>query len=319
MRYRLGLESDLEPALDMLKSDGAYRPGPAGWAPMLPAWQRWIEDDLLGFVVWEDETASADERLRGVGMTVVVSSAFADSVVQAGEPYPARRLYEAARDGRLGLPDRRAVALANAREGVDLFVLHNPLRIRDLHDPRQSQLLPLGPQAFYFCHAGYYVRTVLWEVYGEQHIDYLVGGGFELLSSYRRDHPEIVSVERALRPYLGGVRRPAVVERGYDPMRLWMFSRAVPRLGLTAAQQKMLRYALLGYTDRELSGLLGVSANALKQRWLGVFERFARNGPGRSSGAAARSIRRLHVLDYLRQNLHELRPYDPAGRSGAGG
>ena len=106
-------------------------------------------------------------------------------------------------------------------------------------------------------------------------------------------------------------------------MQLWMFNRSEPLLGFTPAQQKLLRFALLGYTDRELEMQFGTSANTLKQRWHRIFENMTRVFPPDAvalDGDADASIpppgsprlpKRHHVLDYVRQNPHELRPFRP--------
>jgi len=332
MRYRLGTTEDLPAALTLLRAQPTFRAPDAVWAQMLPAWRRWLADDQLGFIVWEDPRRPAAERLRSVGMSLVVSDPFTAETLASPEPYPARRLYTLAASPDSPVLPLDAVGRANAGNGINLFVLHNPMRIHDLAHPDQAELLPLGPQGFYFGHAGYYVKNILWECYGREHIDFLVAGGFSLLNSYGRGHPEIIAAGAPFRPFLGGLRRPVDLEAGYDPIRLWMFNRAHPLLALTQPQQRMLRFALLGYTDRELEAVLGVSSNALKQRWARVYEQMTRvfppdvleavaelhaeshaesrvdSGDG-NGGTASRPVKRHHVLDYLRQNMHELRPY----------
>jgi hypothetical protein len=322
MRFRLGTAEDLPAALDLLRSNPCFRASEAVWAKVLPAWQRWLADDRMSLVLWEDQRLPMPERLRSTGMSVFVTDEFAESAIRSGEPYPARRLYEHADGADSPVLSLDAIGRANAHDGVNLFVLHNPMREHDLQHPSQKELLPLGPQAFYFCHAGYYVKTLLWECYGQQHIDYLVGGGFSLLSSYAPRHPELAEAGPGYRPFLGGLRRPPETDHGYDPMRLWMFNRSEPLLGLTPAQQKLLRFALLGYTDRELEAQLGTSANTLKQRWNRIFETMVRvfppdaivaDGDAEASippgGLPPRLPKRHHVLDYVRQNMHELRPF----------
>lgn len=334
MRFRLGTEADLLAAFALLQLHPTFRADRDLWARILPVWRQWLAAEQLSFVLWEDLRLAEPDRLRAAGMSVMVSDAFAEQAVRSGDPYPARTLYETA-----DLPDspvltRAQVGVANAGEGLNLFVLHNPMRIHDLADPAQDELLPLGPQAFYFCHAGYYLRMILWECYGQQHIDYLASGGFDLLSSYRAGHSDLDDTGPQYRPFLGGLRRPENTQPFYDPIRLWMFNKVPPRLGLTAAEQRLLQHALHGYTDRELESILATSANTLKQRWHRIFERAAPmlgSADARAAGLAGGSAdaraanvappgarwlpRRHHVLEYMRQNLHELRPY-PRHRAG---
>ncbi|MEI6320994.1 MAG: hypothetical protein WCS09_20980, partial [Pseudomonadota bacterium] len=71
-----------------------------------------------------------------------------------------------------------------------------------------------------------------------------------------------------------------------------------------------------------LENQLGTSANTLKQRWNRIFETMVRVFPPDAlpaEGDAEASIppgsstprlpKRHHVLDYVRQNMHELRPF----------
>jgi hypothetical protein len=322
MRFRLGTAEDLPAALELLRLSPCFRASDALWTRVMPAWRDWLSSDQMNVVLWEDPRMAPSERLRATGMSVFVSDAFAESTIRSGEPYPARRLYENPDGPDSPVLSQDAIGWANARDGVNLFVLHNPMREHDLQHPSQKELLPLGPQAFYFCHAGYYVKTLLWECYGQQHIDYLVGSGFSLLSSYAPGHPELAEAGPCYRPFLGGLRRPPEIDSTYDPIRLCLFNRCEPLLGLTPPQQKLLRFALLGYTDRELENQLGTSANTLKQRWNRIFETMVRVFPPDAlpaegdpdasippGGSPPRLPKRHHVLDYVRQNMHELRPF----------
>jgi hypothetical protein len=243
MRFRLGTAEDLPAALELLRLTPCFRASDALWMRVMPAWRDWLSSDQMSLVLWEDPRMAPSERLRAAGMSVFVSDAFAESTIRSGEPYPARRLYENPDGPGSAVLSQDAIGWANARDGVNLFVLHNPMREHDLQHPSQRELLPLGPQAFYFCHAGYYVKTLLWECYGQQHIDYLVGSGFSLLSSYAPVHPELAEAGPRYRPFLGGLRRPPEVDSTYDPIRLCLFNRCEPLLGLTPPQQKLLRFA----------------------------------------------------------------------------
>jgi hypothetical protein len=87
-----------------------------------------------------------------------------------------------------------------------------------------------------------------------------------------------------------------------------------PVLRLRPAEQKLLAAALSGKTDAELSAELGLSIEAIKKRWLSVFERVDQFKPEILSQAEAdndaRGPQKRHrVVAYVRSHPEELRPY----------
>jgi hypothetical protein len=85
-------------------------------------------------------------------------------------------------------------------------------------------------------------------------------------------------------------------------------------LRLRPAEQRLLAAALAGKTDAELSADLGLSIEAIKKRWMSIFERVDQFKPEILSRADAdtdgRGPQKRHrVVAYIRTHPEELRPF----------
>src|SRR5262249_50704271 len=93
-----------------------------------------------------------------------------------------------------------------------------------------------------------------------------------------------------------------------------MYRYQAPVLRLRPAEQKLLAAALVGKTDAELSADLGLSIEAIKKRWLSIFDRVDEFKPEILSKTDAGSDRRgpqkrHRVVAYIRSHPEELRPF----------
>lgn len=316
MHFRLGTPQDFAPCAALLTANNCFRLAPSIGIGFEPLWRRILERKLLAnFVVWEDPSQPPEDRIGSFAMSVIVDDRFIERIKSAGVPWSANLLYQdamaAASEGLL--LDQQRVARANAGDGVNIFVLHNPMRVHRLADPRNHDLLTLGPNGFYFSHEGFYTKSVFWEVYGPEHAGYIAGGGYHPVHDYSAS-PAVAGVEPDRVPHLYALERDAVGEKSYLPHHLWLFSRKRPQMRFTPKQQQHLIYALLGQSDRELQVSLGISEDAVKQAWKNIMQRAAENQPARFSrdpdaGEGRGQTRRHTLLAYLRQHMEELRPY----------
>lgn len=90
-----------------------------------------------------------------------------------------------------------------------------------------------------------------------------------------------------------------------------------PRLGFTTGEQRMLRHALVGKTDAQLTQSLGLGLPTIKSRWRGIYDRVGRVAPevlpeikadGGVPVAFRKQEKRRQLLEYVRRHLEELRP-----------
>jgi DNA-binding CsgD family transcriptional regulator len=118
------------------------------------------------------------------------------------------------------------------------------------------------------------------------------------------------------RPQLYEIRREDVALMATHPL-LPLFVYHRPRCGFTTAEQDLIREALEGYTDQELSTRLNLSVSAVKKRWMRVTEKAENAFPhlfdGRANTRLSPSVRgaqkRHIVLRSIRSRPEELTPY----------
>ena len=82
-----------------------------------------------------------------------------------------------------------------------------------------------------------------------------------------------------------------------------------PRLGFTRAEQKLLELSLLDRSDREAAAELRLSAEAIKKRWRSIYVKISRVDPALLRSDLAGADQRRALLQSLRNNLQEIRPF----------
>jgi DNA-binding CsgD family transcriptional regulator len=108
------------------------------------------------------------------------------------------------------------------------------------------------------------------------------------------------------------------------PNPLWgVFHPPEPRFRFSDVEKDLLEAALLSGTDEEISRSLDLSIWTIKKRWQRVYEKVDRvipdllqpigEGEAPPLAASPSGQRRRHLLDYLRQAPHEIRPALPPG------
>jgi hypothetical protein len=93
-----------------------------------------------------------------------------------------------------------------------------------------------------------------------------------------------------------------------------MFNAPRARLGLTQAEQRVALRALDGSSDRAIAESLGLSPETVRSSWRSMYRRLATVLPDLESvnhagnGSPRGQEKRRAAVEYLRQNMHELRP-----------
>jgi hypothetical protein len=82
-----------------------------------------------------------------------------------------------------------------------------------------------------------------------------------------------------------------------------------PRLEFTRAEQKLLELALLDCSDRDAAAELNLSPEAIKKRWRSIYAKISNAEPAFLRADLTGADQRRALLQSLRNNLHELRPY----------
>jgi hypothetical protein len=187
-----------------------------------------------------------------------------------------------------------------------------PLGRHSWDDPLIEELRRLAPPAFVRAVGGYRIRAIYYEVFMDEVARYVEAGGYRLLHDFS---------DRAGTGLLGPDCRPRMLRLtasdlppGAMSMASQMFNPPDARLGLTQAEQRVALRALDGASDRAIAASLGLSTETVRSNWRSIYRRLANVLPAfetqlQHAEDASRGLEKRRVaIEYLRQNLHELRP-----------
>ena len=268
--------------------------------------------------VIEDPALRYPESIQGFGLSAFVADEFVEEFLASRRGHLDAAFYERVVEGRSPVLAPVDVGRANRAGALNLVVLNFSLR-HDMADPRTERVMQAASAAFYILHAGYRLRILLNEVIGVQAAQYMKSGGFRLVdvAGPGADRESPLAAER--RPYLFALRREWIAPGAVHPLAA-LFHSPTPRLGFSAAEQRVLFQALLNASDAEIAASLGLSLDGVKKTWRRVYDRVSRRLPylfaaDAPMGSAQRGAeKRRHLLEYLRAHLEEVRPWS-ASRS----
>jgi hypothetical protein len=217
-------------------------------------------------------------------------------------------------EGRRPLLTQEEIRRGNSTDGLVLAVLPVPSGTVGFDDPRHAELRKAAPQAGVRCYGGYRLRAMYYEVFTDPVADYLQAGGYRLLHDFSA-HEGTGIFGPGCRPRMFRLTR-ADLPPGAMSMATQMFDPLPARLGLTPAEQRIALRALDGASDQSLAEALGLSSETVRSCWRSIYHRLAPEIPqfdsgGRHGSGLTRGVEKRRIaIDYLRQNLHELRPYE---------
>jgi hypothetical protein len=316
MRLRPFTASNLHQCADML-TPGFVIDEPLR-ARLPEIWQSLNRSHVLLGSVIEDTTAPG--TLVGYGMSVFLQPAFVDDCLRRGEPYLAAQVYSAIAAGRSPVRSVGDAARANAREGLDLLILHYWQQDAEPGHPRGQAIMATGHASFRLAHEGFRLNRVLWEAFTTQQVALLRAGGFLVKHDYG---PLAGAGPESSRHLLGLYRTDPESEVLGSPASL-LFRTPAPRFAFSLAEQRLLHACLLDGADQ--GHATGRSLNTVKKMWQSIYARVEAVDPevlgaGGEAGDAESFTRgpekRRHLLSYLRFHLDELRPLaKPRERTG---
>jgi hypothetical protein len=266
------------------------------------AGQLLTETRALGSIVLEDS------RPRAFGLSTFLDETFVEKYL--ADPYPQLGRHLLATPSHSApecILDVHGIGERNSTAGNQLVVLSTNF---DLTAKDPDGVLGALMHAFQETHRGYRIARIIVEVLGEPAIEALVSSGsFTLHHRFSTLAPNVKipsCIATLTRTEAGARRTPLLPMFLYNP----------PTLGLTYAEQQLLRTALSGCTDLTLSETLNVSIAAVKARWMRIQERVGRRVPellgsvGQRRKASGRGAQIRHlILDYVRRHPSELTPY----------
>lgn len=274
-----------------------------------------VGNDLAAPVI---ERALAEGRLQGAiiedpangamlafGMSAFVGGASVDSAVRWSQPLVASLLQAEATGTRPLLAPQAQLAAAQA-DDLHLVVLAYRQHSFDSQLERAQAVLAAGHAAYRLMHEGYPLRSV-WQEGEAADEAWMCAGGLQVKQVY----PSATGPGRIL----CGVRIEDIDSPWPSHTVSFLFRRTVSRLNLTPMQRQVAHLALWNLSDEQMARRLTISPETVRQHWRGIFERVQLTHPGilaapmRDEAPAGRGPeKRGRVLEFLRGNLHEVRP-----------
>jgi len=253
--------------------------------------------------VLESTFLPVSDRIVGFGASVFLSPAFASAELADPRPDINSRIIASVHTGRSVVATYDEVARGNAGEGVDLLVLAGTWRDAILSEQENQEARTHLAYGFVQKHAGYRIRRIFSEVAAQPERDF-VGHSIEY-----RLFAEFPESGRAL-----FLMTEESVQGIHGSLGNVLFKRYKPVLHLRDSDQQLLLAALGGATDLELANGIGVTLSAVKARWRSTSARIGETMPELVADLddhEGRGMQKRHrVLDYVRNHLEELRPYD---------
>ena len=198
---------------------------------------------------------------------------------------------------------RAEIAAGNAGEGIDFVNMYGTWRDGIMNADQLAEVHSLLGTSFVEHFAGYRFNRILKEAIGPSRIALArATGTYQLVAEFQGSGSA-----------LAVVTRESALAAPYS-IAGTMYRYQAPVLRLRPAEQRLLAAALVGKTDAELSADLGLSIEAIKKRWMSIFERVEEFKPEILSQAEADSIgrgpqKRHRVVAYIRTHREELRPF----------
>ena len=301
MYWRPICEADLPECLEIQPASVGDRI--VGRPTALRVWKDFLDNPAFQANVIESERPIAGHRIVGCGMGVFVTGAFADREIGNPRPDLNSRIIAGAASGEPVLLGRAEIAAGNAGEGIDFVNMYGTWRDGIMNADQLGAVHALLGTSFVEHFTGYRFNRVLKEAIGHSGIALArATGTYRLVAEFQESGSALFVVTRE-----------SALAAPYS-VAATMYRYQAPVLRLRPAEQELLAAALVGKTDAELSRDLGLSIEAVKKRWMSIFERVEGFRPGILSQTDACSNgrgpqKRHRVVAYVRAHPEELRPF----------
>jgi hypothetical protein len=289
------------------------------WRILPEMWHTLLSKGAMQLYLVANRARLVGSRTVSFSAVIFVSDEFCSQARSKLPPYLGLELAQQYLSRELPVLSREEVAQANAGAGLNVIVCfegwtHGGLSPEQVLAVRakQSESLHLGL-------SGYRIKEFLASPVGEDALQWILNAGARIRGRYS-NHLRNSTVFRPVlsqRPYLVGLtRKEALTHPGSSVADLFIYT--PPRFLFSRSQRVLLQHALRGETCETLAASLALSRWTVKKRWHAIYERVAdvdsellplpiADGLDASSRGTER---RRHLLNYLRQHLEELRPYE---------
>lgn len=274
-----------------------------GRTAALRVWKSLLDEPSFQANVIASERPIAGHTIVGCGMGVFVNRAFADRELDDPRPALNARLIAAVAAREPVVLSRAEIAAGNAGDGIDFVNMYGTWREGIMTADQLAEVHALLGTSFVEHFGGHRFNRVLKEAIGRSQIALArATGTYRVVAEFTTSESALVVVTRE--SALAAPYSVAAKLYRYQP----------PVLRLRPGEQEVLAAALTGKTDAELSEDLGLSIEAIKKRWVAIFERVDDFKPDilgqPDPPSAGRGPQERHrVVAYVRTHPEELRPY----------
>jgi hypothetical protein len=291
----------------------------ASWRILPEMWRAMLLKGTMKLSLVEDRARPLGSRIVSFNAILFVTDEFCSEARSTLPPYLSVELARKYLSHRLPVLDREQVAQANARDGLNVVLCiegwaHDKLSRDQFLAVRDKQ-----SEAFRNALNGYRVKEFLADQIGEETLQWMINAGTRLRRDYSNCFRKsgVPKPESSQRPWLVGLtKEEAFAHPGSNIAGIFIYT--PPRFHFNCSQRVLLQHALMGETCKKLAAALSISPWTVKKRWSAIYERVADiDGellpPSVANGAYVLSRgaeRKRYLLNYLRQHLEELRPYE---------
>lgn len=267
----------------------------------------------------EDKARPPGQRVVACAQAVFVTKHFAQLARTGLPPWINAHATAALPDGAWPLLSPAEVRVANSGTGLIVLMTRWMMTDEPLHPEEASRLRAYLFRSWITFTQGYKLQEVFIEVTGERPRREAQRAGYQLLHDYHEHyqrHPPVPAAHQ--HPYLLHLtREEALANEG--TLTSHAFAYTPPQCYFTEGQQELLRLALAGAEDAEMSALLGRTKGALHKRWEKIYDRVEQQLPALLPTSAPAKVRegkrgaekRRVLLKYLQEHPEEMRPVNP--------
>jgi hypothetical protein len=287
---------------------------------LLEMWRALVSNGAMVLFLVEDRSRPAGSRIVSFSAAVFVTDEFCSQARSKLPPYLGVELARRYLSRALPVLKREQVARANARDGLNAVMCFEGWAQCGFSPEQFLAVREKQSEAFHVAMQGYRIKEFLADPIGSEGLQWLHDAGARV----RRDYCNYFRKNRLSKPeasqwpYLIGLtKREAFAHPGSSLAGLFIYT--PPRFRFNRSQRLLLQHALMGQTCEKVAASLCISPWTVKKRWQAIYDRVAdvdsellpapiACGSHISSRGAER---RRYLLNYLRQHLEELRPYEP--------
>ena len=259
-------------------------------------------------------------RIVSFGAILFLTDEFCSKARLKLPPYLGVELARQYLSGELPGLNREQVARANAGEGLNVMMCFDGWAKDGFWREQLLAVRQKQGEALHLALRGYRVKEFVAEPIGNEASQWMFDAGARL----RRDYSDyfrrngLSKPQPSRRPLLVGLtKKEAFAHSGGNIAGLFICP--APRFYFSRSERVLLQHALMGETCDQLAASLSISPWTVKERWHAIYDRVTDVDPellptpiayGLRASSRGRERRRL-LLNYLRQHLEELRPYEP--------